>query len=490
MVSEIIQLGYATQDSAAVVARCETAGLLRVVGAGYATPVAVDPAVADGLGVVLVQGLSPGRQYTASVYVDNRLVGVCQPQTMPASGPFGVVITTCHGALRGFVHADWLLRRHLQGSPRIILWVINGDYPYLETNAWESNGKHFGVTLDTVSSIIAAGGSNAQILANARAHHQHVRLLPGHRELHAAVPCVLGDGDDHCRAPGDNGYTLIPDAPSSAEWDEILDASGTPGQGGANKDGANLPRDVAIYREKTGLCAQVQDEWMIGNPPNPAVNGDTRYNKSTWYSHRINDDLEVFVLACISTRALKTAPSPRDMLGPIQYPWLLAGLRDSTARYKAIVSPKPAYRYLDGWASYPEQWADIADYCDRAVTAGNPDGWARPGGVFVACGDMHYAETFYDGKLLSVNVGPATQTFHVLPDGYLSNSRWRMTGYKSNTGIKLTGLRGAVNTCLVADVYGDYIELSLRAPSGDPLLANRIYAGTNMPVEVPTRFAA
>lgn len=486
--STIVELGFATTTTARVVVRSDVAGVVQVIGAGSHGYAYADPAINDGIVAVDLSGLTPGQRYPVDIKVGGISVDAAIVQAMPDSGPFGVVFTTCHGALRGWPHADWLRSREQRGEPRIVSWVKQGDYPYLETNAWESNQRSFGQLLRTFSSRLAAGDTDAELLECIRAHYRQVRLLPGHREVSREIPGLLDAGDDH-RYSGDNAYGKIPDAPSAGDWDEILNASGTPGQGGANKDGANLPQDAAAYRRMISLCDTVQQEWAIGNPPNPAVNSDPRNARSWWYSHRIGG-LEIFVIEMIGVRDLKTKTAPRYCMGSdgVQYAWLKQALIDSTAKFKAIASPKPFWEYSDGWDLYAER-DDFENFIDRAVNGGNPDGWATPGGVFMMCGDMHYPYIKASQKLSTFGVGPTTQTFHVLPNGYGGNSIYRATGYQSNTGDRITGLRGAYNNCVVVDVYDEYAEISLRRPHGGIGTRGRIYAGSNAYVGVAVQMA-
>src|SRR5574340_1161889 len=119
-------LGDATDTTATVLVRSDTAGTLTVTG-GTATPVAVDPATEYGVAKLTVTGLSAGTSYPLTVLLDG--VSVCTPtvRTLPTSGAWTFGWGSCVGQNNPQHYGYQLVRDH-----DIRLWLALGDTPYCD----------------------------------------------------------------------------------------------------------------------------------------------------------------------------------------------------------------------------------------------------------------------------------------------------------------------------------------------------------------------
>lgn len=238
----------------------------------------------------------------------------------------------------------------------------------------------------------------------------------GYTPAHERVwDTIAGQDLDAFLMLGDNVYIDLPEEPGAFHDYTYYRRQSRP-------EFRRLVSSTPIYAIWDDHDAAVDDIWLgpyVNRPPwkqsmvelfrrnwnNPAYGTESR--PGTWFEFRVGD-VDFFMLDGRTYRSNPFADSP-TMLGKTQREWLLAGLANSTARFKVIASPvawaegaKPGSR--DTWSGFLEERNEILGFVEGSDIRG----------VVLVSSDRHRSEA----RAIRRESGYA---FHDLLSGQLTN---------------------------------------------------------------------
>lgn len=368
---------------------------------------AADTAVADGVVAIAVTGLIADQSYIYTV--DGVAAGILK--TAP-SGDMWIAVGSCWDKIKADALAYKLLADY---DPS--LYIALGDFPYCNT----AYNNLFGETTVSVEAAMA-NGKDAAVYA---AHHRQQRRIPGMKELMRNVP-LWYMADDH-EYPYDNAQPL--DVAGYAA--KVVGASAATQ---TDLDEAWAASRYAIEAYSTGF--------------NRAVTADT---DAIYGSYRINDHVEVFLIDCMNYRSNLTDAdnASKTMLGPNQKPWLIAGVKASTATFKVVAMGKQFWKAggnTDTWNAAGSNTGFETEKLEILYALKDVSGL-----LFVA-GDQHlYSDQWVAADDLGAGY-PAVSCLVGCPTtvalnasgiaGYETGVRSKVNGYPSVTSVKQDNVVG------------------------------------------------
>ena len=478
-------LGDASETTASVIVRSDTAGTLTLTGCTNDGPHAVDPAVDYGIVKFNVTGLSADTSYMFAVHLDSAEVADGALRTMPTSGvtwSFG--FGSCVGQNRPQVYGYQLVIDH-----DIRAWFALGDTPYCDGDL-PVNG--LGLCRWTVG---PARGSTYTTWDTGRVAwdygYANLQKTPGWEYLTQRVPTY--------RMPDDHEY--------GNDWDWTTD----------NVANFGAPAATITTQAQIDTCGGYANaaawSWNKGNPANsdpeigdwaPSSCADAASNHPTKYYRKTIGNVEFFHIdcyahmdawakadkyrtVCIDNATLNAvlgytysnpsaAALAKTRLGPYQLNWLLTHLASSTATFKVILSGKHTFMALaqsdnEVWSGYATERDYIIAFIRKYIT-----------GCIWLTGDVHTASVINDlsghcavnsSTLGQVEWIDGTGSVGYRP-GFAENMTWRANGHSGAAG---TGLNP--NTYGVVDVTDAYIRPKIYKDNGTLLWSAYLKAGKN-----------
>jgi hypothetical protein len=471
-------LGDASETTATIVVRSDTAGTLTVSGV-TATGIALDPAVEYGVGKLAVTGLAADTQYPFTLLLDGGEVASGILRTMPASGSWKFGFGSCIGKLKTQLYGYQYVNAH-----DIRAFFALGDTPYcdathdanpLSYTRWKTGGA--------VPSIYTSWDSGR---ASWDKQYDFLQRMPGWEYLTQNVPLY--------RLPDDHEY--------GNDWDWSTDRVSLFG----------APAATITTQAQVDTCGGYANAaaatWNKGNPANadpeigdwaPSSCADAASNHPPRYFRKTIGNVEFFFIdsyahmdpvgkadayrtVCIDNAEWNAelgysySALAKTRLGPYQLNWLLTHLASSSATFKVIMSGKVTYRCLsvsdnEGWSNYATERDYILAWIKHHVT-----------GVLWCAGDVHTANVVNDlSGHCCVNSSPLGQIIWLdgtgtvsYPQGYTEGMTWRAIG---PTNLKTYGQNpNAYGLCEVTD---SYLKPAVYAENGTPLWSAYLKAGKN-----------
>lgn len=452
-----IALKHATETTATVFYRDNGAGgvLSAACNGQTFTGETLSTASRDCSGLVAVTGLSAGKSYPYTLYLDDVQVYAGTLKTAPASGStwtygFG----SCFKYNRPFIAGHALLERfgsQLQG------FNFQGDFPYLD-DTMTSNFTFKGETIkDLGAALIGSPGDDGTIsYPNIYAHHRLYWNLDGVQEILRSVPCHFVPSD-HDIGPGDNVGAGVSDP-------DLVNAV----------NAYNVWCDTAAHAKAViGYCqSAMRQAYWRGNPSNADSNKQTGWaaDEQTYYAFDWGDATMIFCDHATNADWSST------YLGADQTQWVKDKLAASTKPFKLIFIGGSISEFTTNETTQAPELKGILDYVvANSIT-----------GVAILTGDLHSPACGNSHGVTQVRACPAGQVPHTnLTDGYNGSITYKWQGYQS-TG---TSIPDIMHVSGYVTVHGaEYMEIGCLTDTGEDLFPPiRINAGTNTPVEKRVR---
>lgn len=501
MAEVIYWLGDASETTATLIVRSDTAGTLSATGA-TTIPVAVDPAVEYGIAKLSFSGLTANTRYPITVLLDD--VEVCAPtlRTLPATTGFNIGWGSCVG--QSALHA-WGFQAVLDHDIRAFFAL--GDTPYCDEAVSSA-------TVDSVAqrrwSLGAAipgpygEWSTAGRAAYDKSYH-NFQQIPGWAYVTERVP-MYRVADDH--EYGDDW-----------DWTYTNVKNNVPGKGFV------LGGDPLLSQADADTCGAAANaafnSWAKGNPApdagvlgwKPSACADTVAEHPPQFFRKIIGDVEIFVLMGFAHRdPWPKADKPRTvcvdrtenaslgytysdpsgaalaktMLGPEQLNWLLDGLKNSTRTFKIVASgPMPEMMNAivtgglgpnNSWEQWQTEMNYIKAFIKQNVT-----------GVMWITGDAHIPSVINDKSLdfCCVNSAPLSQITYIGSSG----TRFYNPGYANGCIWRGEPIDGSTVPGAKKNAYGvirieaTYLQPSIYDENGTLLWTGYLKAGRNTLVQ-------
>ena len=477
-------LGDATETTATVIVRSDTAGSLALTGATNDGPHAVDPAVEYGIVKFTVSGLTADTEFAVQLDSVEQLTGTMR--VMPASGAWRFGFGSCVGSLKPMASGYQMVLDH-----NIRAWFALGDTPYADSDKAANSLTHTRYTNDGDRLGCYKLWNTGRVAWDRQ--YEYLQKTPGWGYLTSHVPTY--------RLPDDHEY--------GNDWDWTLD--------NVSLFGAPAPAITtqAQVDEAAGYANAAAWSWNKGNPANadaeigdwkPSSCADAVSNHPPKYYRKRVGDVEFFHIDCyghmdpwgkqdkLNTVCIDNATWNAELgyaysdpagaalaktrIGPYQLNWLLTRLAASTATFKVIMSGKLTYRANssndnEGWSGYIAERDYILAFIRRYVT-----------GVLWCAGDVHTMSVNNQMRgHCCVNSSPLGVVEWRdgggavnYPWGYAEGMAWRSIGEISSiaTGACPNGY-GVVE---VADDYS-YMKPMLYSENGTLLWSAYLKAGKN-----------
>lgn len=434
--SNVNQIGlhHATQTTASVWVRSTTPGVMVVsVNGQQFSGTTIDTSVNDGCGICTITGLSAGMVYPYTVSVGGTQVGSGNLRTLPADGAtFAIGWGTCVGYLR----EPLPLRALVQQVPDLVGMCWLGDTIYPSEPVDGSTVTVNGEALKGVERVSPFSQS-----ASMAEHYKHYRAYwqqSAFSDLLQRVPHWFV-ADDHDHNVGN-------------DWDNTLAAANAV---------YSWASTLAQAQTMAGWTEDAFTAYTLGNP-----------RGANWYwSVRVNADVEMFFVDGVAYR--DPVGGDGSILGAAQKAWLKAGIANSTAPFKLIMSGKNLWGGADDFSKYPTERAEMLAFFDTYAT------WVQPGGVVWLSGDIHYPYMSYDPThpLVNVCASPAGTGYQTgVSDGYLNKQAWKCSGYTS-MGADETNCYSVAG--YVRSLAGQRLEIGLIDSYGATVWRGYVDRGSN-----------
>lgn len=491
-------LGDASDTTATVVVRSDTAGTVTITGV-TATGVSVNPAVEYGINKITVTGLTADTRYPFTLLLDGVTVASGTLRTLPAAGSFNIGWGSCVGQLS--LHA-WGFQAVLDHDIRAMFGL--GDTPYCD-EAVLSN------TVDTVAQRrwslgAAANGSYSDWATGRIAYdkmYDNFHQIPGISYVLERVP-FYRMADDH--EYGDDWDWTWTNTKNNVTGKGFV-LGGAPLLSQADADTCGLYANTAF------------DSWAKGNPApasglagwKPSACADSVANHPPrFFTKMVAPYAQVFFVSGFEHRdpwpktdTFKTvcinraenaalgytysdpagAALAKTMLGPNVLDRLLTELKASTATFKIIMSgPMPTVMNANlngglGPNNAWEQWQTEMDYIRAFIKK-------YVTGVIWLTGDAHIPSVINDRVLdyCCVNSSPLSQINYIGSSG----ARFYNAGYSQGCIYRAEGMDSSTAPGSKKNAYGilgitpDYLKPQIYDENGDLLWEGYLLPGKNV----------
>lgn len=477
MAEIIYWLGDASDTTAVVVVKSDTAGTVGISCNGQNDSVSVNPTVDYGIAKLSITGLAADTTYPFTLSGIQTVTGVIK--TMPAGGTWNFGWGSCININNTQMYGYQLVLDH-----NIKAFFSLGDLPYNDGEIpmvvqmrWSLGGA--------IAGAYVAWGNGRIAYDEVYDYFYHT---PGFAYLSNHTP-MYQLPDDHQYG---NDWDWTP------EWATLFTALTTQ----SNVDIAGGYANASAW------------SWNMGNPANndaeagdwkPSACLDAESNHPPKYYRKTIAQVEFFHLdfmahtdpdakvdsfktVCIDNATWNAelgftysdpyvAALAKTRLGPKQLNWLLTRLQSSTATFKVIVSGKHTYQGNatsdnKGWHGWNQERDYILSFIKRYVT-----------GVMWIAGDVHTPSVInHLSGHCSINSSPLGQATWLSNSGvvgYLAGFTegmvWRGNGASGSAAT--TGL--VKNTYGVCEVTDAYLHPMLYAENGNLLWQGYLRAGEN-----------
>lgn len=488
-------LGDASETTATVCVRSDTAGSLTLTSAGTNDgPIAVDPTVEYGIVKFTVSGLAADARYPFTLALDGVTVATGNMRTMPTAGSaWNFAFGSCVGQHKLQAYGFQMVLDH-----DVRAFFALGDTPYCDESISSATVNGTAQTRWTweaaLPGLYTAWGSGRVTWDKMYAYQQQI---PGWAYVTERVPLYRMPDDHEYADDWDWTYTNVKNNVAGVGFT----LAGFPLTSQADADTVGGYANVAAWSWNKGNPAP--DAGVLGWKPSPCADTVTQHPPK-FYRKTIGN-VEFFHLDCYAhmdswtkADAFKTvcvnraenaalgytysdpsvAALAKTMLGPKQLDWLLDKLASSTATFKVITQGKltrnmNANSTNHGWDQYQTELNYILKFIKNYVT-----------GVLWLAGDAHIPSVINDkprdhacvnsSPLGQINYISSSGTYFYRP-GLSDNCIFRAEG--DNTFAATPGMKkNAYGIVKVTDLY---LQPSLYEDNGTLLWTGYLKAGKN-----------
>lgn len=499
MADVIFWLGDASETTATVVVRSDTAGSLTLTGGTNDGPLAVDPTTEYGIVKFTVTGLSADTQYPFTILLDAVEVSSGNLRTLPASGEFNIAFGSCVG--QNALHA-WGFQAILDHNVKAFFAL--GDTPYCDEAVLSVTVD--GVAMRRWSLGAAAPGPYVEWTSGRVAYdkvYDNFQRIPGWAYVTERVPT----------------YRIADDHEYADDWDWTWDNIKNNVTGKGFVLGGNPLTSQADADTCGGYANAAFSSWAKGNPDpvagvqawKPSACADSAANHPSRFFTKVIGNTEFFFLdtfahrdpwdkvdtrtklVCVNRSENATlgytysdpsgAALAKTALGPHDLNALLNALLASTATFKVICSgPNPNVGNAiitagippnNGWEQYQTEIDYIKAFIKRYVV-----------GVMWLCGDAHIPSAYnhHGEDHCCINSAPLSQINYIGSSG----TRFYNPGYPAGYLWRGEDDDGSTEPGAKKNAYGilkitqTYLQPSIYDENGTLLWTGYLKAGKNV----------